>query len=79
MGEVVTAEAARITGLKAGTPVVAGGGDGQCAGAGANTFLKGRAYLNLGTAAVSGSYGEALCCRPLLPQPRGGGRNRLQL
>ncbi len=61
-GEVmglVTAEAARITGLKAGTPVVAGGGDGQCAGAGANTFLKGRAYLNLGTAAVSGSYGEA--------------------
>ena len=57
MGEV-TAEAARLTGLKAGTPVVAGGGDGQCAGAGANTFLKGRAYLNLGTAAVSGSYGE---------------------
>jgi sugar (pentulose or hexulose) kinase len=54
---VVTAEAAKLTGLKAGTPVVAGGGDGQCAGAGANTFLKGRAYLNLGTAAVSGSYG----------------------
>lgn len=56
---LVTADAARRTGLKAGTPVVAGGGDGQCAGAGANTFLKGRAYLNLGTAAVSGSYGEA--------------------
>ena len=58
MGEVTKA-AAKRTGLKAGTPVVAGGGDGQCAGAGANTFLKGRAYLNLGTAAVSGSYGEA--------------------
>jgi sugar (pentulose or hexulose) kinase len=57
MGEV-TAEAAKRTGLKAGTPVVAGGGDGQCAGAGANTFLKGRAYLNLGTAVVSGSFGE---------------------
>ena len=28
MGEV-TAEAARLTGLKAGTPVIAGGGDGQ--------------------------------------------------
>ncbi len=56
MGEV-TEGAAKLTGLKAGTPVVAGGGDGQCAGAGANTFLKGRAYLNLGTAAVSGSYG----------------------
>ena len=57
MGEV-TAEAARLTGLKAGTPVIAGGGDGQCAGTGANTFLEGRAYVNLGTAAVSGSYGK---------------------
>ena len=56
MGEVSPA-AARLTGLKAGTPVVAGGGDGQCAGTGANIFIKGRAYLNLGTAAVSGSYG----------------------
>jgi sugar (pentulose or hexulose) kinase len=57
MGEV-TVEAAKLTGLRVGTAVVAGGGDGQCAGAGANTFMKGRAYLNLGTAAVSGSYGE---------------------
>jgi len=57
MGEV-TAEAAKLTGLKAGTPVIAGGGDGQCAGTGANTFLEGRAYVNLGTAAVSGSYGR---------------------
>jgi sugar (pentulose or hexulose) kinase len=54
----VTPAAAELTGLAPGTPVVAGGGDGQCAGAGANTFLKGRAYLNLGTAAVSGSFGE---------------------
>ena len=56
MGEV-TRGCGEAHGLAAGTPVVAGGGDGQCAGAGANTFLKGRAYLNLGTAAVSGSYG----------------------
>jgi sugar (pentulose or hexulose) kinase len=63
MGEVSGA-AAKLTGLKAGTPVVAGGGDGQCAGAGANTFLKGRAYLNLGTAAVSGSYGENYAVDP---------------
>jgi sugar (pentulose or hexulose) kinase len=55
---VVTETAAKLTGLAAGTPVIAGGGDGQCAGAGANTFLRGRAYLNLCTAAVSGSYGE---------------------
>lgn len=57
MGEV-TGSAAKLTGLKAGTPVVAGGGDGQCAGTGANIFLEGRAYVNLGTAAVSGSYGK---------------------
>ncbi|MFN4143074.1 xylulokinase [Aestuariivirga sp.] len=57
MGEV-SAEAAKLTGLKPGTPVIAGGGDGQCAGTGANTFLEGRAYVNLGTAAVSGSYGK---------------------
>jgi sugar (pentulose or hexulose) kinase len=57
MGDV-TDEAAKFTGLKAGTPVAAGGGDGQCAGTGANIFIKGRAYLNLGTAAVSGCYGE---------------------
>jgi sugar (pentulose or hexulose) kinase len=63
MGEV-TAAAAKLTGLKAGTPVVAGGGDGQCAGTGANIFLKGRAYYNLGTAAVSGSYGKAYAIDP---------------
>ena len=61
---VVSAAAAKITGLKAGTPVVAGGGDGQCAGAGANSFIKGRAYLNLGTAAVSGSYGDQYAIDP---------------
>jgi xylulokinase len=61
MGEV-TLEAARASGLRAGTPVVAGGGDGQCAGTGADIFVKGRAYLNLGTAAVSGSYGRAYAC-----------------
>jgi sugar (pentulose or hexulose) kinase len=61
---VVSDAAAKLTGLKAGTAVVAGGGDGQCAGAGANTFLQGRAYLNLGTAAVSGSYGETYAVDP---------------
>jgi sugar (pentulose or hexulose) kinase len=58
MGEV-TADAAKRTGLRVGTLVVAGGGDGQCAGTGANIFIPGRAYLNLGTAVVSGNYGEA--------------------
>ena len=63
MGEV-TAEAAKATGLKPGTPIVAGGGDGQCAGTGANIFFKGRAYVNLGTAAVSGSYGNIYAADP---------------
>jgi sugar (pentulose or hexulose) kinase len=61
---VVTPAAARLTGLRPGTPVVAGGGDGQCAGTGANIFLKGRAYVNLGTAAVSGSYGALYAIDP---------------
>ena len=58
MGEVTPA-AAKLTGLKAGTPVAAGGGDGQCAGTGTNVFVKGRAYINMGTACVSGSSGTA--------------------
>jgi sugar (pentulose or hexulose) kinase len=61
---VVTSDAAKRTGLKAGTPVVAGGGDGQCASVGANTFTKGRFYYNLGTAAVGGSYGADYATDP---------------
>jgi sugar (pentulose or hexulose) kinase len=60
----VTATAAKRTGLKAGTPVIAGGGDGQCASVGANTFTKGRFYYNLGTAAVGGSYGADYAADP---------------
>ena len=52
----VSDEAARATGLKAGTIVGAAGGDGQCAGTGVNVFVANRAYVNLGTAVVSGIY-----------------------
>ena len=52
----VTAEAARLTGLIKGTPVVAGGGDGQCAATGAGAIEEFFAYMNLGTAIVSGVY-----------------------
>ena len=48
--------AAAATGLAPDTPVVAGGGDGQAAGLGVNALTSSRAYLNLGTAAVSGIY-----------------------
>jgi len=49
-------QAAAATGLPIGLPVVAGAGDGQCAGLGANATGGGRAYLNLGTAVVSGVF-----------------------
>jgi sugar (pentulose or hexulose) kinase len=58
-GEVIGAVstfAAIATGLPEGTPVVAGGGDGQAAGLGVNALESTRAYLNLGTAVVSGTY-----------------------
>jgi xylulokinase len=53
---VVDEAAAAETGLAPGTPVVAGGGDGQAAGLGVNALTPWRAYLNLGTAVVSGTY-----------------------
>lgn len=56
-GEVMgrlTPDAATATGLPSGLPLVAGAGDGQAAGLGAGITGPGRAYLNLGTAIVSG-------------------------
>ena len=50
----VTADAAAATGLRGGTLVAAGGGDGQLAGLGVNALAPGTAYLNLGTAVVAG-------------------------
>lgn len=52
----LTSVAAQETGLPAGLMVVAGGGDGQAAGLAVNIARPGRAYLNLGTAVVSGIY-----------------------
>ena len=43
-------------GLPPGLPVVAGAGDGQCAQLGTGVTSPGRAYLNLGTGIVSGTY-----------------------
>ncbi len=57
IGEV-TGKAAEAIGLRPGTLVVAGGGDGQASGLGTGTLGGGRAYLNLGTAAVSGVWGR---------------------
>jgi xylulokinase len=54
----LTASAAAEIGLPAGIPVVAGAGDGQSAGLGANVTAPNRAYMNLGTAVVTGAYSD---------------------
>jgi xylulokinase len=55
---VLKADVAAQLGLPAGLPVVAGAGDGQCAQLGAGVTSRGRAYLNLGTGIVSGTFSE---------------------
>lgn len=50
----VTPDGAAETGLLAGTPVVAGAGDGQSASLGAGITGPGRAFINLGTAVAAG-------------------------
>ncbi|MBI5670192.1 MAG: FGGY-family carbohydrate kinase [Chloroflexi bacterium] len=75
IGEV-TDVAAKQTGLLAGTPVVAGAGDGQCASLGVNVTQPGRAYINLGTAMVSGVYSDRYvanrACRTQCSPVQGG-------
>ena len=52
----ITAENAELTGLPSELAIYAGGGDGQCAGLGTNCTSSERAYINLGTAIVSGVW-----------------------
>ena len=54
----VSKKAAEETGLKEGTPIFAAGGDGQLAGLGTNCTKSDRAYINLGTAVVSGVWSK---------------------
>ena len=54
----VSRAAADATGLLPDTPVVAGGGDGQLAGLGCAALDPEIAYLNIGTAIVSGIHGS---------------------
>lgn len=49
----VSKEAATLTGLLEGTPLVTGGGDQQCAGIGAGVITEGLCEVTLGTAGVS--------------------------
>ncbi len=50
VGEI-TRDAAHATGLRAGTPVVIGGGDGSCAAVGAGVIAPGDCYCNIGSSA----------------------------
>ena len=63
IGEI-TDEVAAATGLPRGLPLFSGGGDGQCAGTGVGALRPGRAYVNLGTAAVAGTYGDHYAFHP---------------
>jgi xylulokinase len=47
----VDAKTAIETGLAPGTPVVVGGGDGQCASVGAGSVSEGKAYISMGSSA----------------------------
>jgi xylulokinase len=52
----ISQEAAEQTGLLPETAIFAGGGDGQCAGLGTACITSDQAYINLGTAVVSGVW-----------------------
>ncbi len=52
----ISQEAARATGFLEGTPIMAGGGDGQCAALATGCTAPGQAYVNLGTALVFGVW-----------------------
>ena len=52
----IHAAASQATGLPADMPMIAAGGDGQCAGLGANAMRQGTVYLNLGTAIITGAW-----------------------
>jgi xylulokinase len=71
MGEL-SDDAARSLGLPHGLPVVGGAGDGQSAGLGANATKPGRAYLNLGTAVVSGTSSDDYAWDPAFRTLGGG-------
>jgi xylulokinase len=49
IGEGITSEAAELTGLNVGTPVVCGAGDMTCAAVGSGMVLDGELHINVGT------------------------------
>ncbi len=68
----VTRTAAEEYGIPEGLPVVAGIGDGQACGIGANITRPGDAYLSLGTSVVSGMYADHFIVDPAFRTMYGG-------
>jgi xylulokinase len=60
----VAEQAAAETGLPAGTPVVAGGGDNACAAIGAGIIAEGQGAVSLGTSGTLFLRGERLLVEP---------------
>ncbi len=71
----VSRAAARATGLPEGLPVLAGLGDGQAGGVGANICEPGAAYLALGTSVISGSFSSRYVVNPAFRTMSGGDRD----
>jgi len=65
----VTQWAARQTGLKAGTPVVAGSGDNQCGGVGAGVVRPGILLVTLGTSGVVFAHSDQCLKDDASPAP----------
>ena len=64
----VTPDAARETGLKQGTPVAVGGGDGSCAGVGVGCIRPGTAYNCLGSSSwIALTVKEPIVTRRCVP------------
>ncbi|MDR2599128.1 MAG: xylulokinase, partial [Oscillospiraceae bacterium] len=56
----ITKEAASLTGLKEGTPVVYGGGDNAAAAIGTGVVDKGKAFITIGTSGVLFAHADAV-------------------
>lgn len=73
----ITAEAAKLTGLKEGTPVCLGSGDVVCSNMGAGVVSPGMAYTYIGSANWTGVYSPVpstdakikMNCSTVLPMP----------
>ncbi len=61
---VITAEAAALTGLRVGTPVVGGAGDNAAAAVGTGVVKAGRAFTTIGTSGVVFAHSDQVTIDP---------------